>query len=84
MYAGRCEDPLMSISDDSVIAMGYRELMVNGTLVTFSCPSGLMLNGTESVLCTHTGQWEPALSTAAVNCYEDTDLYTSSKRVLTP
>ena len=65
--AGRCEDPLLSISDDSVIAMGYlNNLSVNGAMVTFSCPPGLTLNGPESVMCTHTGQWEPALS--EVNC----------------
>jgi hypothetical protein len=68
----------LSISDDSVIAMGYRNLAVNGTVVTFSCPPGLTLNGQGSVMCTHTGQWEPAPST--VNCSEDTNSYTSSKK----
>lgn len=74
--ADRCEDPLLSIPDDSVIAMGHLNLAVNGTVVTFSCPPGLMLNGPGSVMCTHTGQWEPALS--EVNCSKDTD--TSSKK----
>jgi hypothetical protein len=74
--AGRCEDPLLSISDDSVIAMGYLDLAVNGTVVTFSCPPGLTLSGPDSVMCTHTGQWEPAPT--AVNCSEDTDTYTSN------
>ena len=77
--AGRCEDPLLSISDDSVIAMGYlNNLAVNGAMVTFSCPPGLILNGPDSVMCTHTGQWEPALS--EINCSKDTD--TSSKKEL--
>ena len=79
--AGRCEDPLLSIPDDSVIAMGYLNLTVNGAMVTFSCPPGLMLNGPESVMCTHTGQWEPALS--EVNCSKNTDTGTSSKKELT-
>ena len=76
----RCEDPLLSISDDSVIAVrvGYHSLALNGTVVTFSCPPGLMLNGPESVMCTHTGQWEPVLS--EVNCSKDTN--TSSKKEL--
>ena len=74
----RCEDPLLSISDDSVIVMGYHNLSVTGTVVTFSCPPGLMLNGPESVLYTHTGQWEPALS--ELNCSEGTE--TSSKKEL--
>ena len=70
----QCEDPLLLIADDSVIAaMGYHNLAVNGTVVTFSCPSGLMLNGPDSVMCTHTGQWEPALS--EVNCSENTNTY---------
>ena len=69
--AGRCEDPLLSITDDSVIAMGHLNLSVNGTVVTFSCPPGLMFNGPESVMCTHTGQWEPAMS--EVNCSEGTE-----------
>ena len=77
----RCEDPLLSIPDDSVIAMGYHSLAVNGTVVTISCPSGLILNGPESVMCTHTGQWEPALS--EVNCSKSTDTGTSSKKELT-
>ena len=74
----RCEDPLLSIADDSVIAMGYLNLAVNGTVVTFSCPPGLTLNGPDSVMCTHTGQWEPGLS--EVNCSENTDA--SSKKEL--
>jgi hypothetical protein len=74
--AGRCEDPLLSISDNSVVAMGYLNLAVNGTVVSFSCPPGLTLNGPGSVMCTNTGQWEPA--PGAVNCSEDTDTYTSS------
>ena len=77
--AGRCEDPLLSITDDSVISMGYhRNLSVNGTVVTFSCPPGLMLNGPDSVMCIHTGQWEPA--PIEVNCSKDID--TSSKKEL--
>jgi hypothetical protein len=76
--AGRCEDPLLLISDDSVMAMGYLNLAVNGTVVTFSCPPGLTLNGPASVMCTDTGQWEPPPS--AVNCSEDTNTYTSSKK----
>ena len=74
----RCENPLLSITDDSVIAMGYLNLALNGTVVTFSCPPGLTLNGPDSVMCTHTGQWEPALS--EVNCSENTN--TSSKKEL--
>ena len=76
--AGRCEDPLLLISDDSVIAMGHINLAVTGTVVTFSCPPGMMLNGPDSVMCTHTGQWEPTLS--EVNCSEGTE--TSSKKEL--
>ena len=60
------------------MAMGYLNLAVNGTVVIFSCPPGLTLNGPKSVMCTHTGQWEPALS--EVNCSKDTN--TSSKKEL--
>ena len=68
---GRCEDPQLSITDDSVMAVGYRNLSVNGTVVTFSCPRGQTLTGPNSVMCTHSGQWEPPPS--AVNCSEDTN-----------
>ena len=78
MYVtGQCEDPLLSISDDSVIATGYRNLTVNGTMVAFSCPPGLTLNGPNSVMCAHTGQWEPSLN--AVYCSED--VTTTSEKV---
>jgi hypothetical protein len=59
--------------------MGYHNLAVNGT-VAFSCPPGLMLNGPGSVMCSNTAQWEPALSEVEVNCSEDTNSYTSSKK----
>ena len=79
LATGRCEDPLLLVTDDSVIAVGYCNLTINGTVVTFSCPPGLMLNGPKSVMCTHTGQWEP--SPSAVNCSNDTD--SSSKNEYT-
>ena len=78
LATGRCEDPLLLVTDDSVIAVGYRNLTINGTVVTFSCPPGLMLNGPKSVICTNTGQWEPAPS--AVYCSDHEDVTTSSKK----
>ena len=62
------------------MAMGYDNMAYNGTVVTFSCPPGRMLNGPNSVTCTHTGQWEPNPS-AVINCSaaEFEDVTTSSK-----
>ena len=76
---GLCEDPRLSLVGNSVMALGYHNLSVNGTVVTFSCPPGLMLNGPNSVMCTHTGQWEPPPS--EINCRsEDEDVVTTSSK----
>ena len=32
---------------------------VEGSTITFSCPPGLVLNGSNSATCTGNGEWEP-------------------------
>ena len=81
MYTkGRCDDPLLPITDDSVMAVDYRNVALNGTVVTLTCPPGRMLNGPKSVMCTQTGQWEPNPSTVNCSAAEFEDATISGKR----
>ena len=49
--------------------LGYDNLKpVKGSTVTFSCPPGLELNGSNSATCTGNGEWEPDPSW--LTCYE--------------
>jgi hypothetical protein len=34
-------------------------LLVEGSTVSFSCPSDFILNGSSSADCTNNGEWEP-------------------------
>lgn len=52
---------LSTVSNDSVPnIVGYDNLIpVEGSIVTFICLPGLVLNGSNSAICTKKGEWEP-------------------------
>jgi hypothetical protein len=37
---------------------GYDGLPIEGSVITFSCPPGLVLTGPNSAICTGNGRWE--------------------------
>ena len=52
----------MQIEDSQVKIMGYNNPAVEGTNVTLSCPSGLVLTGPNDIAtCMENGKWEPDL-----------------------
>ena len=53
-----CGNP-ENLIDNSVSILGYTEPAVEGTIVTFQCPPGLVLDGANSSTCTENGEWEP-------------------------
>ena len=50
-----------SASDNSIIVSSYRNPAIDGTTITFSCPDGLILTGSNTSTCTGNGEWEPEL-----------------------
>ena len=44
-----------------MIVFGYTDPAVEGTTVTFHCPPGLVLDGTNSSTSMENGEWERAL-----------------------
>ena len=53
-----CGNP-EDLVDNSVRIFGYTEPAVEGTVVIFHCPPGLVLDGTNTSTCTENGEWEP-------------------------
>ena len=37
----------------------YSERLLNGTILTFTCPSGQILNGHNATMCIENGEWKP-------------------------
>ena len=56
----------MSRVDSSVMSLGYSSPAVEGEDVTFSCPSGLILSGSNTSTCMRNGEWEP--DPEGINC----------------
>ena len=48
-----------SAPDDSVRVSSYRYPAIEGTIITFSCPDGLILTGSNTSTCMGNGEWEP-------------------------
>ena len=46
---------------DSVIISGYTDPAVEGTTVTFHCPTDSELKGPNTSTCMESGEWEPVL-----------------------
>ena len=59
--AARC--PEVSIQSDITVRVvtGYRDPAIEGTTVMFSCPTGLILTGSNISTCMRNGEWEPDL-----------------------
>ena len=43
----------------NALAEGYVDPALEGQTVTFICPRGLTLNGSNSSMCMENGEWEP-------------------------
>ena len=55
-----CGDPLAAINDSTLRIADYNdELTLEGTTVNYTCPTGLILNGTSQSTCMSDGQWKP-------------------------
>ena len=54
-----CGNPEVQIANSEVIVSGYSTPAVEGTTVTFQCPPGLELVGSNLSTCMDTGEWEP-------------------------
>ena len=63
LYIANCGDPelLSTVSNDSFPnVVGFDDLIpVEGTSIMFSCPPGLVLNGSDTSTCMENGKWEP-------------------------
>ena len=46
--------------------MGYADSALEGEVITFTCPPGQLLNGTDTSTCMGNGEWEPDIS--EMNC----------------
>ena len=55
---GECDDPSELIHSD-VVVMGYEDPALEGENITFTCPSGAILSGSNSSICMENGEWEP-------------------------
>ena len=64
--ARNCENPESHIDTSSVIISDFTPPAVEGTTVTFDCPPGAVLEGSNSSKCMENGEWEPAIDD--VNC----------------
>ena len=51
---------------DSVTISGYTDPAVEGTTVTFHCPTDSVLKGPNTSTCMESGEWEPVLY--GINC----------------
>ena len=59
-YVGKCNDPLTLIHSD-VIVMGYEDPALEGENITFTCPTGAILTGSNTSTYLENGEWEPDL-----------------------
>ena len=57
MLVARC--PRVTTDSPVRVVTGYRDPALEGTMVMFSCPTGLILSGSSSSTCMENGEWEP-------------------------
>ena len=60
-YIGNCGYPELSSTCGNFVPKFavYDNLLIEGTIIIFSCPHQLVLIGPNSSICTEIGQWEP-------------------------
>ena len=54
-----CGYLLLSAANEFQPVMNYGGLPIEGSTVNFTCPTDLVLNGTNSTTCMGNGEWEP-------------------------
>ena len=60
IHAGQCSNPIAQINvTTKVRVMGYEDPAFEGNRVTFTCLSGLILDGSNLSTCMGNGEWEP-------------------------
>ena len=59
----------MALVNNNVGIVGYNDRALEGDHITFTCPSGLVLNGSNSSMCVGNGEWEP--DPREVNCISE-------------
>ena len=64
-----CSNPMALVNNIRIV--GYNDQVLEGDHITFTCPSGLVLNGSNTSTCIGNGEWEP--DPREVNCI--TELY---------
>ena len=60
MYAVICDLPTQLLHDPVVMVNGSKEIPYReGQFITYTCPTGFVLNGSNSSVCTENGELEP-------------------------
>ena len=67
LHLATCEHPLPELSSTETNysvpkVSGFDAIVIEGKTITFSCPPGLELTGSDSAICNQNGEWEPDLS----------------------
>ena len=65
----------MVLVNSNVRVMGYEDPAFEGNRVTFTCPSGQILDGSNSSTCMGNGEWEP--DPKEVDCINEVHMTTS-------
>ena len=55
-HTGKCSTP-MDLTN--ALTMGYNNPALEGQIITFTCPPGQILNGSNTSTCMGNGEWEP-------------------------
>ena len=55
LTAAKCSDTFVEV----LIHSADRDIFLEGTNVTFTCPPGLVLIGSDTSICMGNGEWEP-------------------------
>ena len=61
---------------NNIRVVGYNDRALEGDHITFTCPSGLVLNGSNTSTCIGNGKWEP--DPREVNCISELYMTTAA------